>query len=54
MRVINWVHRGTTNGRTNTTPTGCTGFTQNAKHVLSVADFAQCCAAVRLDFTHFT
>ncbi|BAK12924.1 30S ribosomal protein S19 RpsS [Pantoea ananatis AJ13355] len=54
VRVIYWVHRGTTNGRTNTTPTGCTGFTQNAQHMLSVTDFAQCCAAVSFDFTHFT
>ena len=39
VRVIYRVHRRTANGRTNTTPTCSTCFTQNAKHVFSVTDF---------------
>ncbi|STQ08815.1 Uncharacterised protein [Enterobacter cloacae] len=54
MWVIYWVHRSTANGRTNTTPACSTSFTQNAQHMLSIANFAQSSAAVCFDFTHFT
>ncbi len=54
MWVVYWVHRSTANGRTNTTPACSTCFTQNAQHMLSIANFAQSRAAVCFDFTHFT
>ena len=53
VRVIDWVHRRTANGRTNTTPTCSTCFTQNAKHMFSVTDFTQGGAAINWNFTHF-
>ena len=53
VRVIYRVHRRTANGRTNTTPTCSTCFTQNAKHVFSVTDFTQGGTAISWNFTHF-
>ncbi len=54
MWVVYWVHRSTANGRTNATPACSTCFTQNAQHMLSIANFARGCTAVCFDFTHFT
>ena len=46
MRVINWVHRHTANGRTNTTPARSARFTQLAKAVLTIGHFTQRRSAV--------
>src|SRR5690606_34057405 len=40
VRVVDRVHDDTTNGRADTAPTHCTGFTNLAQAVLGIADFA--------------
>jgi hypothetical protein len=54
VRVIDWVHGNTTNGRTDTTPTCCTGFTQFAQVVFFVADFANGGATFNVNTANFT
>src|SRR5574343_946549 len=53
VRVIDRVHDGTANGRTDTTPTLGTGFTDLAQVVFFVADFANRCTALDVHATNF-
>src|SRR5690606_20380998 len=52
MRVVDRVHGGTTNGRTDTFPTLGAGFAQRTQAVLGVRDFAQGRAALGQDLAH--
>ena len=54
MRVIYRVHRSTANGRTNTTPAGCTSLTELTQSVLAVTNLTNSGTAVRQNLTHFT
>jgi hypothetical protein len=54
MRVIDWVHCNTANGRANTAPTRRTRFTNLAQVVLTVTDFADGGTAFNVNAAHFT
>src|SRR5690606_13377094 len=54
VRVIDRVHRDTTDGRTNALPAFGTGLTQRAQTVLGVRDFAQGRTALGQHLAHLT
>src|SRR5690606_20603951 len=54
VRMVDGVHYHTANGRTNTAPAHCTGFTDGAQVVLAVRHFAQGGAALGGHLAHFT
>jgi hypothetical protein len=54
MRVIDWVHRDTTNMGTTTQPTTPTGFTQTSVFVIGVGYNAYGGKTIRLNHPTFT
>jgi hypothetical protein len=54
MRVIDWVHCNTANGRANTAPTRRTRFTYFAQIVFAVADFTDCGATLKVNAANLT
>ena len=53
VRMVNRVHYHTANGRTNTTPTHCTGLADLAQIVFAVTDLTNRCTAFDMHATHF-
>ncbi len=51
--VIDWVHRHTTNGWTDTLPTTTTGFTPIDVFIICVTNLTDACFANGLNFSNF-